>query len=108
MKPAETLQPEQELKIDLLKVKKSSLVVRAVNHRLRVQIIKLIHENHRIRVTEIYKKLNLEQSVASQHLSVLRTAGFVCTERDGKSVFYSINYAKLKMLNTFLNNILDN
>jgi DNA-binding transcriptional ArsR family regulator len=107
MKQADTLQPETELKIDLIKIRKSSLIVRALNHKLRVQIIKMIHDNHRIRVTEIYKKMNLEQSVASQHLSILRSAGFVSTERDGKSIFYSINYNKLKLLNGFLQNVLN-
>ena len=46
-------------------------------------------------VTEIYVKLRLEQSVASQHLAILRRAGIVSTARDGKFIFYSLNYARL-------------
>lgn len=102
----ETLVPDKDLKVDLLQLKKTVLIVRALNHKVRVQIIKLIHQNQRIRVTEIYKKLGLEQSVTSQHLSILRSAGFVCTERDGKSVFYTINYNRMKQLNIFLQQLL--
>jgi DNA-binding transcriptional ArsR family regulator len=52
----------------------------------------------RITVTEIYIKLKLEQSVASQHLAILRKAGIVSTERDGKCIFYSVNYNRLKQV----------
>lgn len=53
------------LKVDLLNVKKASLILRAINHKLRQQILKLIDEQGKITVTEIYVKLRLEQSVAS-------------------------------------------
>ena len=74
-----------QLKIDLLNVKKAALILRAVNHKLRQQILKLIDEHGKMTVTEIYVKLRLEQSVASQHLAILRKAGFVKTTRDGNS-----------------------
>jgi DNA-binding transcriptional ArsR family regulator len=50
-------------------------------------------------VSEIYKKLKLEQSVASQHLAVLRNAHFVNTHRDGKYIYYSVNYQMLQAAN---------
>ena len=84
-----------ELRIDVIQLKKSALILRAVNHKLRQQIMKLIHQNGKMTVTEIYVKLRLEQSVASQHLAILRKAGFVITERDGKFIYYSVNYTRL-------------
>ena len=71
-----TVKIDPELKIDVLTLKKAALVLRAVNHKLRQQILKLIHQKGRITVTEIYVKLRLEQSVASQHLAILRKAGW--------------------------------
>jgi DNA-binding transcriptional ArsR family regulator len=59
-----------ELKIDVLQLKKAALILRAINHKLRQQILKLIHQNGKMTVTEIYVKLRLEQSVASQHLAM--------------------------------------
>ena len=95
------------LKVDLLNVKKASLVLRAINHKLRQQILKLIDEQGKITVTEIYVKLRLEQSVASQHLAILRKAGFVNTERDGKFIYYTINANRIEELNQFVESLLN-
>lgn len=86
---------KDELKIDALQLKKAALVFRAINHKLRQQIIKFINQSGKITVTQIYVKLRLEQSVASQHLAILRKAGFVNTERDGKFIYYSVNHDRI-------------
>jgi DNA-binding transcriptional ArsR family regulator len=96
----------EPLKVDLLNSKKAALVLRAVNHKLRQQILKLIDDEKKITVTELYVKLRLEQSVASQHLAILRKAGFVNTTRDGKFIHYSINAARFKELNKFVKDLL--
>lgn len=90
------------LHVDLLNLKKASMVLRSVNHKLRQQILKLIDEHGKMTVTEIYVKLRLEQSVASQHLAILRKAGFVKTEREGKFIYYSVNADRLRDLNKFV------
>lgn len=41
-------------------------------------------------VGEINEILNLEQSLLSHHLKILREAGLVTGERDGKAVLYSL------------------
>ncbi len=95
------------LKVDLMNVKKAALILRAVNHKLRQQILKLIDEHGKITVTELYVKLRLEQSVASQHLAILRKAGFVNTDRDGKFIYYSVNSARIEDLNRFVDTLLN-
>jgi len=77
-------------------LKKAALVFRAVNHPLRQKLLQLIHKHGRIIVTDIYTQLRIEQSVASQHLAILRKAGFVDAARDGKRIFYSVNYGRLE------------
>lgn len=89
---------EATLEIKPILLKKGELVLRALNHKLRQDIISLIHENGEINVTEIYVRLKLEQTVVSQHLSILRKAGFVNTRREGKQINYSINYEKLELV----------
>jgi DNA-binding transcriptional ArsR family regulator len=42
--------------------------------------------------------MRLEQSVASQHLAILRKAGFVITERDGKFIYYTVNYKRVEQV----------
>lgn len=97
---------DKELKIEVLQLKKAALVLRAVNHKLRQQILKLINQKDKITVTEIYVKLRLEQSVASQHLAILRKAGFVTTHRDGKFIYYSVNQERLKDIHRFVQDLL--
>jgi DNA-binding transcriptional ArsR family regulator len=91
----QTIQTETSLEIETLRLKKAALVFRAINHPLRQQFLQLLHKHQRMDVTSLYVKLRMEQSVTSQHLSILRKAGFVNTKRDGKQVFYSVNYERL-------------
>lgn len=83
------------VKIDFLQTKKAAMILRALNHKLRQQMLKLLDEKKKITVTEVYAKLHLEQSVASQHLAILRRAGLVTTVRDGKYIYYSPNYDRI-------------
>ncbi|MGN6164330.1 MAG: ArsR/SmtB family transcription factor [Flavisolibacter sp.] len=98
--------PSTELKIDVIQLKKAALILRAINHKLRQQILKLIHQHGKMTVTEIYVKLRLEQSVASQHLAILRKAGYVNTLRDGKFIFYSVNYGRLDQVHSIVHDLL--
>jgi DNA-binding transcriptional ArsR family regulator len=91
--------------IDEYDIKKAAWILRALNHKIRQQVIKTIHENKRLTVTQLYEKLRLEQSVVSQHLAILRKAGIVSTERDGKCVFYKINFPRTKSINEFVKNL---
>ena len=74
------------------------LVLRAVNHKLRQRIIDLLEETENMTVTDIYIKLRLEQSVASQHLAIMRRAGVVNTLRSGKYILYSLNKDRLAQI----------
>jgi DNA-binding transcriptional ArsR family regulator len=96
---------ENSLRINYYNVKKASLVLRSLNHKLRQQIIKLIHESGKLAVTEIYVKLRLEQSVASQHLAILRKAGIVSTKREGKFIYYTINEQRVEAIDEFVNKL---
>jgi DNA-binding transcriptional ArsR family regulator len=87
-----------ELEINILEIRKAAMIYRAINHRLRQDMMHLIHRSGKITVTELYRKMNLEQSVASQHLAILRKAGFVSTERDRRFIFYKVNYDVLNFV----------
>jgi DNA-binding transcriptional ArsR family regulator len=86
------------VRVDLLAVKKSAIILRALNHKLRQQILRMIADHGPISVTDIYVKLRLEQSVASQHLAILRKAGFVKTKRDGKYIYYTPNMPRVRQI----------
>lgn len=84
-----------QLQIDAQLLKRGRMVLRAINHPLRQQIIQVIHGNGNMKVTDLYVKLRLEQSVASQHLAILRREKFVFTRREGKCIYYSVNYDRI-------------
>jgi len=92
--------------INYIDVKRASATLRAINHKLRQAIIKLLEEKKGMTVTEIYVKLRIEQSVASQHLAILRRAEFVKTDRDGKNIHYNLNYTRLDEVNVFIKHLL--
>lgn len=94
------------LKVDLLHSKKAAMILRALNHKLRQQIVKLIDEQQKMTVTEIYVKLRLEQSVASQHLAILRVANIVTTVKDGKFVMYKVNHDRINEIDIFVKELL--
>lgn len=82
-------------------VKKATRVLRAVNHSLRQKILQLLHKNKQLTVAEIYERLDIEQSVCSTHLGILRKEGIVVPIRFGKMRYYSIVGARLNDINTY-------
>ena len=96
----------EELKIDYQILRKSVLVLRAVNHKLRQEMIRLIDKEGKMTVTDLYVKLRLEQSVASQHLALLRRAGVVVTSRDGKYIYYAVDHQRMDEINRLLNELI--
>lgn len=72
--------------------KKALYLLRAINHPLRLSILKLIDEKQKITVTEIHKSLNIHQAIASQNLAVLKRAGFLQTKKESKFVYYTLQY----------------
>mgnify|MGYP006266217969 CR=1 FL=1 len=93
---------QEDIQLDYAELRKAVLVLRAVNHKLRQRIIDLLEENETMTVTDIYIKLRLEQSVASQHLAILRRAGVVNTDRQGKYIYYSLNKDRLEQISALV------
>lgn len=60
----------------------------------RLEIIHLLRDQ-RLTVTEIYSMLDLPQANVSQHLMVMREAGIVAAEREGKAIHYSLANPKI-------------
>lgn len=93
-----------QLDIDYYNIKKAAMILRALNHKLRQDLIKTIHDKKRITVTQLFVQLRIEQSVASQHLALLRKAGIVSTKREGKFIFYAINSSRIETINKLVRN----
>jgi DNA-binding transcriptional ArsR family regulator len=99
-------QNNEQVKLDYNELRKAVLVLRAVNHQLRQEIIDLLDANGQMTVTDLYIKLRLEQSVASQHLAILRRAGVVITEREGKFIYYGLDKDRLTQINSLVEKLI--
>ena len=88
--------------IDYVTLKKAVMTLRAINHPLRRQMMEIMKEQGQIIVTELFIKMRLEQSVVSQHLAILRRASIVTTIREGKFIYYAVDYARLEQINKFV------
>lgn len=89
------------------KLQVSSEILRALAHPLRMKILEFIDSSDTINVNKIYNTLKLEQSITSQHLRILRLAGLVDTERDGKFIHYSVDYSHVAKTVDAVNRFLD-
>lgn len=96
---------DNEILLDYQELRKAAMVLRAVNHNLRQSMVELLVQNESMTVTDIYVKLRIEQSVASQHLAILRKAHVVKTERQGKYIFYSLNDERIDQISKFVNEL---
>jgi DNA-binding transcriptional ArsR family regulator len=88
----------ETLILDYPQVKIGLSRIKALAHPLRLQIISFIDKNGETNVNKIYRSLKLEQSITSQHLKILRAADVVETRREGKKIFYSLNYGNIRHL----------
>lgn len=96
-----------ELEIETVNIHKAAMLLRAINHKVRLKMLTLLHENKKMSVTPLYRTLELEQSVASSHLAILRKADIVVVEKEGRSVFYSVNYKRLKEIQEIVHRLLN-
>ena len=96
-----------KVKINNEQLQVSAEILRAVAHPLRMKILEFVDKHKTINVNKIYNTLKLEQSITSQHLRILRLAGIVETNRDGKFIYYTINYPKLAQVVKGVNNFLE-
>lgn len=93
----------QHFVINTEKIENFSEVLLAVSHHLRLKILKLIHEKKEVNVNVIYKALEIEQSITSSHLRMLRGVNAVIARRDGKKIYYSLNYGRLDAMQRGIN-----
>lgn len=96
--PTTTTTEQTRLIINVAAIKKGASVYRALYHPLRQKMMETIHKAGRLNVTPIIKKFKLEQSLISAQLKILRDANVLTTEREGKQIFYSVNYYQLNRI----------
>ena len=80
---------------------------KALSNQDRIDIVRLLKEKKEMFAQDIEKRFYLEQSTTSHHLNVLRRAGITKARKEGRKVFYSIDYDTFSgKLNQFIDEIL--
>lgn len=74
----------------------SSRVLHALAHPLRMRLVAFVRERGGASVQEICRELDVEQSLASQQLRILRQAGLARSRRDGKHVHYLVDEGRYR------------
>lgn len=72
---------------------------RTLGHPVRIRVLELLQERPRP-VHELLDHVEIEPSSLSQQLAVLRRAGVVASERDGREVVYSLSADHVSTLMT--------
>ena len=93
------------LKIDAELLQERAEMLKAMAHPTRIAMIEMLYEDKELTVTEIHKSLEIEQAVASNHLSILKNKNILKCRRDGKKMLYSI---KLDNIHSVVQCMLDN
>lgn len=87
-----------KIDLDITKLEMAANRLRAMAHPMRIAIIELLQQKEKLSVTEIYKKLKIEQASASHHLNILKSKGVLASRRDGKKIFYSLRSKTLSQI----------
>lgn len=80
-------------------------LLKALAHPHRLEIIHLLRDQ-KMSVTQIYTMLDLPQANISQHLMILRDAGVVVSQRNGKEMYYSITHKNFIAASDLLREVL--
>lgn len=74
-----------------------SKVSKAFSDDNRIKILKFLSEGEK-NVTQVADKLDVEENLASHHLRVLASLGFLKNDKKGREVFYRINETRFVAL----------
>jgi len=74
-------------------------ILKALAHPVRLGIVKALHGKGELCACEICGLFDCDRTTASKHLAVLRQAGIIDYERQGKMIIYRL---EMPCVNTFL------
>jgi len=77
-------------------LEKAANMLKAIAHPVRISIVQYLEDGRKRTVTEIYRKLGIEQATASHHLVILRDRGVLSSRREGKNTWYFLKHPNLK------------
>ncbi len=77
------------------RIEELASVLKGLGHPIRLRLVMLLCEEE-LTVTELVERLDVRQSLVSQHLSVLRMLGLLQADRTGGTATYSLREEGLR------------
>lgn len=77
-------------------LEKAAGMLKAIAHPVRISIVQYLEDGKKRTVTEIHKKLGIEQATASHHLVILKDRGVLSSKREGKNTWYYLKHPNLR------------
>lgn len=76
--------------LDADELEDTAHILRCLGHPLRLRVLDILERKGECTVTEVHEALDVEQAVASQHLTTMWDKGILDRRKDGVYVLYSI------------------
>ena len=71
---------------------------KALANEERLQIIALLKKNKEMYAQDIERRFYLEQSTTSHHLNMLKKAGIAKSRKEGRKVYYSLDFDSFNLI----------
>jgi DNA-binding transcriptional ArsR family regulator len=82
-------------RIEANKIQSAVNMLKVISHPVRLAIVDLLTEKKKMTVLEIQEALQLEQAVASQHLTLMEDKKVLVSEKVGRNKYVSLRYPKM-------------
>lgn len=71
---------------------------KALANEERIEMVRLLKKNKEMYAQDVERHFFLEQSTTSHHLNILKKAGIAKSRRQGRNIYYSIDFESLKQI----------
>jgi DNA-binding transcriptional ArsR family regulator len=79
-------------------------MLKVIAHPVRLAIVDLLTENTKMTVLQIQEALQLEQAIASQHLTLMEDKGVLLSEKVSRNKYVSLRFPNMKNIIICLEN----
>jgi len=88
------MEAQKDLKIPELE--KAAFILKSIAHPSRLAIINILSQQEWLAVSEISNELEIEQSLTSHHLNIMKMKGVLESKREGKNIKYKLKLTEVK------------
>jgi DNA-binding transcriptional ArsR family regulator len=85
----------KKMQLDIDKLECMASRLKAIGHPIRVAIVHHLIQNEKLTVSQIQKKIKIDQAATSNHLRILKDQSIVSSRREGKFKLYSLRQKEL-------------